>query len=42
MSHPHEKAQLDVLKVHGLSVDEIMNRRTMFTSRYAEASKEAK
>lgn len=41
ISHPHEKAQLDVLKEHGLSTDEIMNRRTMFTSRYTEQAKEA-
>jgi coenzyme F420-reducing hydrogenase gamma subunit len=40
ISHPHEKAQLDVLTKYGLSLEEIMNRRTMFTSRYTESKKE--
>ncbi|MBI5000881.1 MAG: hypothetical protein HZB92_05060 [Euryarchaeota archaeon] len=36
VSHPHEKAQMDVLAKYGLTAEEIMNRKTMFTSRYTE------
>jgi coenzyme F420-reducing hydrogenase gamma subunit len=41
VDHPHEKAQLDVLEKHGLTADDIMRRKTMFTYRYVEKSKEA-
>lgn len=40
VSHPHEKAQLDVLRKYGLSIEDILNRRTMFTSKYMEAQRE--
>jgi sulfhydrogenase subunit delta len=40
ISHPHERAQLDVLEEYGLTADEIMNRKTMFTYRYVEEEKE--
>jgi len=40
ISHPHERAQLDVLKEYGLTTKEIMNRKTMFTYRYVETEKE--
>ncbi len=36
VSHPHDQAQQDVLIKYGLTAEEIMNRRTMFTSRYTE------
>lgn len=36
VSHPHEKAQQDVLEKYGLSAREIMNMKTMFTYRYVE------
>jgi sulfhydrogenase subunit delta len=32
VSHPHEKAQLDVLMKFGLSTQEILNRKTMFAT----------
>ena len=38
VSHPHEEAQLSVLEKYGLSPDEILNRKTMFTYRYHEKS----
>jgi sulfhydrogenase subunit delta len=40
VSHPHEKAQLDVLLKFGLSTEEILNRKTMFTSKYADSAKD--
>ncbi|MFA5771592.1 MAG: NADH:ubiquinone oxidoreductase [Thermoplasmata archaeon] len=40
VSYPHEKAQTDVLEKYGLTLEEIMNRKTMFTYRYIEAKKE--
>jgi coenzyme F420-reducing hydrogenase gamma subunit len=40
ISHPHERAQLDVLEEYGLSADEIMHRKTMFTYQYVEKEKE--
>ncbi|MEF8847508.1 MAG: NADH:ubiquinone oxidoreductase [Candidatus Thermoplasmatota archaeon] len=36
VSHPHEKAQTDVLEEYGLDAEEIMNRKTMFTNKYVE------
>jgi coenzyme F420-reducing hydrogenase gamma subunit len=41
ISHPHERAQLDVLKKYGLSPESIMNRRTMFTYKYVEKMNES-
>lgn len=41
ISHPHEQAQNDVLVKYGLTAEEIMNRKTMFTSKYLEEKKEA-
>jgi len=40
VSYPHKRAQTDVLKEYGLSAEEIMNRKTMFTSRYIEEEEE--
>lgn len=40
VSHPHKRAQTDVLKEHGLSAEEIMNRKTLFTYRYIEKEEE--
>ncbi len=40
ISKPHERAQMDVLEEYGLSADEIMHRKTMFTYRYVEEEKE--
>lgn len=40
ISHPHERAQLDVLKEYGLTTEEILNRKTMYTYRYVEEKKE--
>jgi len=40
VSHPHEKAQTDVLKKYGLSTEEIMNRKTMYTYKYVEKQQE--
>ena len=39
IDHPHEKAQTDVLEKYGLTVDDIMRRKTMFTYRYIEKPK---
>jgi len=36
VSHPRERAQIDVLEKYGLSVQEILDRKTMFTYRYVE------
>jgi len=36
ISHPHQQAQIDVLAKYGLTPEEILNRRTLFTSRYLE------
>jgi len=36
VSHPHEKAHLEVLREYGLHADEIANRQTMFTYRCKE------
>jgi len=41
ISHPHEQAQTDVLVKYGLSPDEIVSRKTLFTSRYLEGGKTA-
>jgi sulfhydrogenase subunit delta len=40
VDHPHEKAQTDVLAKYGLTVDDIMRRKTMFTYRYVEKPEE--
>ena len=40
VSHPHKQAQADVLEQYGLSAEGIMNRKTMFTSRYVEEEEE--
>jgi len=40
ISHPHERAQFDVLEKYGLSPESIMNRRTMFTYKYVEKKDE--
>lgn len=40
ITHPHEKAQTDVLAEYGLTADEILHRKTMFTYRYVEKQKE--
>lgn len=43
ISHPEERAYTEVLEKYGLSVEEILQRKTMFTYRYVEkAKKEAK
>jgi len=39
VSHPQDKAQLDVLKEYGLSAEDIMNRQTMYNYRYHEKKK---
>jgi coenzyme F420-reducing hydrogenase gamma subunit len=40
VSHPHERAQTDVLKKYGLTAEQIMNRKTMFTYKYVEKEHE--
>jgi coenzyme F420-reducing hydrogenase gamma subunit len=40
VDHPHTQAQTEVLKKHGLTAEEIMSRKTMFTSRYIEEAKQ--
>jgi coenzyme F420-reducing hydrogenase gamma subunit len=40
VDHPHTQAQSDVLMKYGLTADEIMNRKTMFTTRYVEEGKQ--
>jgi coenzyme F420-reducing hydrogenase gamma subunit len=40
VAHPHVKAQIDVLEKYGLTAEEILNRQTMFTSRYIEKRNE--
>lgn len=43
VSHPEENAYTEVLEKYGLTVEEILQRKTMFTYRYVEkAKKEAK
>jgi len=42
IDHPHEKAQNDVLEKYGLSAEEIMNRKTLYTYRYVEENKKKK
>jgi coenzyme F420-reducing hydrogenase gamma subunit len=43
VSHPEENAYAEVLEKYGLTVEEILQRKTMFTYRYVEkAKKEAK
>jgi sulfhydrogenase subunit delta len=39
VSHPHTQAQADVLQKHGLTIEEIMYRKTMYTYRYVEEAK---
>lgn len=39
VSDPQINAQTDILKEYGLSIEEIMQRRTMFTYRYIEEQK---
>ena len=39
VSHPNVEAQTDVLTKYGLTAEEIMNRKTMFTYRYIEKKK---
>ncbi|MDG6220517.1 MAG: hypothetical protein QCI38_03610 [Candidatus Thermoplasmatota archaeon] len=39
VDHPHEKAQTEVLKQYGLTAEEIMHRKTMYTSKYLDAKK---
>ena len=39
IDHPHTKAQTDVLEKYGLTPEEIMFRKTMFTYRYVEQGK---
>jgi len=41
ISHPQEQAQADVLVKYGLTPDEILNRKTLFTSRYLEGGRTA-
>jgi coenzyme F420-reducing hydrogenase gamma subunit len=41
VSHPHEQAQTDVLEKYGLTADEIVSRKTLFTSRYQEEGRPA-
>ncbi|HYL80061.1 MAG TPA: hypothetical protein VEU07_04560, partial [Candidatus Acidoferrum sp.] len=41
ISHPHELAQADVLAKHGLSPEEILNRKTLFTARLVERGRGA-
>lgn len=41
ISHPHEQAQTDVLEKYGLTVEEILSRKTLFTSRYLEGGRTA-
>jgi coenzyme F420-reducing hydrogenase gamma subunit len=41
ISHPHEQAQTDVLVKYGLTPDEILSRKTLFTSRYLEGGRPA-
>ena len=41
ISHPQEQAQTDVLVKYGLTPDEILNRKTLFTSRYLEGGRTA-
>jgi coenzyme F420-reducing hydrogenase gamma subunit len=36
ISHPHADAQVDVLRKHGLTPEEILSRRTLFTTRHLE------
>ncbi len=36
VSHPHEQAQTDVLAKYGLTPEEILNRKSVFTTRYLE------
>jgi hypothetical protein len=36
VSHPHEQAQTDVLEKYGLTSEDILSRKTLFTSRYLE------
>ncbi len=40
ISHPEENAQADVLEEYGLSAEEIMHRKTMFTYRYIEEAED--
>lgn len=40
VDHPHTGAQTDVLQKYGLTAEEIMNRKTMFTTRYVEEGKQ--
>ena len=39
ISHPEERAYTEVLEKYGLSVEEILQRKTMFTYRYVEKTK---
>jgi len=41
ISHPQEQAQADVLVKYGLTPDEILSRKTLFTSRYLEGGRTA-
>jgi coenzyme F420-reducing hydrogenase gamma subunit len=41
ISHPQEQAQTDVLVKYGLTPDEILSRKTLFTSRYLEGGRTA-
>lgn len=41
ISHPHEQAQTDVLQKYGLTPDEILSRKTLFTCRYLEGGRPA-
>lgn len=36
VSHPHQREQEEALVKYGLTLEEIMNRKTMFTSRFME------
>lgn len=36
ISHPHTEAQIDVLRKHGLTSEDILSRRTLFTVRHLE------
>ena len=42
VSHPHERAQTDVLEKYGVSAEEIMNMKSMFTYKYIEQAKQKK
>jgi len=39
VSHPHEQAQTDVLQKYGLTAEEILTRKTLFTCRYLEGGR---